>query len=146
MWNLLVWKWYDGDWTELAKDVQRELYARLFADQPVEDYLQDCVASLRAGDLDEKLTYRKSIRKPLSEYRKTTPPHVAAARKSPNSSHIIEYIITTDGPEPLNRLVHPPDRKHYEEKQIRAVAQPVLDALGLNYDDAVGNHRQLQLF
>lgn len=134
------------DWTELAKEVQRELYVRLFAGQPVEDYLHDCVASLRAGDLDEKLTYRKSIRKPLSEYRKTTPPHVAAARKSPNPSHVIEYVITTNGPEPLNRLVHPPDRKHYEEKQIRAVAQPVLDALGLNYDDAVGNHRQLQLF
>ncbi len=29
-----------GDWTELAKQVQRELYERLFSDRPVLDYLR----------------------------------------------------------------------------------------------------------
>ena len=32
-----------GDWTDLARDVQRELYARLFADQPVLEYLRCCL-------------------------------------------------------------------------------------------------------
>ena len=38
-----------GDWTELAKQVQRELYARLFCDRPVDDYLREVVAELRAA-------------------------------------------------------------------------------------------------
>ena len=38
-----------GDWTALAREVQRELYARLFADQPVRDYLREVIAQLRHG-------------------------------------------------------------------------------------------------
>ena len=69
-----------SDWTELAKEVQRELYARLFADQPVEPYLLDVVARLRAGELDDRLVYRKALRKRPEAYTTTTPPHVAVAR------------------------------------------------------------------
>ena len=69
------------DWTALAKRVQRELYARLFGDRPVEDYLRDVVARLRAGEFDDGLVYRKALRKKLEGYTATTPPHVAAARK-----------------------------------------------------------------
>jgi DNA polymerase-2 len=70
-----------GDWTELAREVQRELFARLFADASFEAYLHDVVADLRAGRLDERLVYRKSLRKAPEAYTATTPPHVAAARK-----------------------------------------------------------------
>ena len=37
------------DWTDLARRVQRELYERLFGDTPLEAWLRDTVASLRAG-------------------------------------------------------------------------------------------------
>ena len=52
------------DWTELAKDVQRELYKRLFAGEPVEGYLADITTSLRKGELDHKLVYRKGLKEP----------------------------------------------------------------------------------
>src|SRR5262249_39107225 len=71
-----------SDWTALAKQVQRELYHRLFTDQPVEVYLADIVRTLRDGALDDLLVYRKNLRKGAENYTATTPPHVAAARKS----------------------------------------------------------------
>ncbi len=40
------------DWTDLARQVQRELYERFFAGRAVEDYLSDTVEALRAGELD----------------------------------------------------------------------------------------------
>ena len=48
------------DWTALAKQVQRELYHRLFTDQSVDAYLADVVHKVRNGDLDSALVYRKN--------------------------------------------------------------------------------------
>ncbi|NJN53204.1 MAG: DNA polymerase II, partial [Gammaproteobacteria bacterium] len=70
------------DWTELAKEVQRELYRRLFTAERVDQYLADVVARLRRGELDERLVYRKGLRKEVAAYTASTPPHVVAARKS----------------------------------------------------------------
>jgi len=139
------------DWTDLAKDVQRELYARLFADQPVDDYLFRVVALVRTGELDEALVYRKGLRKDLSSYTANTPPHVAAARKLAEKSgealpRVISYLMTTAGPEPLGLLEHEIDREHYVEKQIKPVAEPVLGTLGLEFDQVIGDDRQMGLF
>ena len=134
------------DWTALAKDVQRELYARLFAGEPVDGYLADTVAALRRGDLDDKLVYRKGLRKRPAAYTASTPPHVAAARKSRLRGRVVSYLITVAGPEPLDALEHAPDREHYVDKQVRAVAEPVLAALGLDFDRVVGDDEQLSLF
>ena len=134
------------DWTELAKDVQRELYARLFAEQPVDDYLKDVVSALRRGDLDDKLIYRKGLRKRPADYTANTPPHVAAARKSGSTGRVVAYVMTTAGPEPLDALCNQPDREHYLAKQVRPVSEPVLAVLGLDFDQAVGDNRQLSLF
>ena len=134
------------DWTELAKDVQRELYARLFAGEPVDGYLADTVAALRRGELDDKLVYRKGLRKRPAAYTASTPPHVAAARKSRRPGRVVSYLITVAGPEPLDALEHAPDREHYVDKQVRAVAEPVLAALGLDFDRVVGDDEQLTLF
>ena len=134
------------DWTELAKEVQRELYARLFAEQPVAGYLEDVAVALRRGDLDDKLIYRKGLRKRPADYTANTPPHVVAARKSGSADRVVAYVMTTAGPEPLDALRNQPDREHYLDKQIRPVAEPVLAALGLDFDQAVGDDRQLPLF
>ena len=134
------------DWTELAKDVQRELYARLFAEQPVESYLEGVAAALRNGDFDDKLVYRKGLRKRPAEYTANTPPHVAAARKSGSTDRVVAYVMTTAGPEPLDALRNEPDREHYLDKQVRPVAEPVLAVLGLDFDRVVGDDRQLSLF
>jgi DNA polymerase-2 len=137
-----------SDWTALAKQVQRELYQRLFTDQPVEIYLADIVKTVRDGALDKLLVYRKSLRKGAETYTATTPPHVAAARKSrspPRGRKVIEYVMTTGGPEPLDNIQHPPDREHYVSRQIRPVAEPVLATLGLDFDTVVGDGRQGEL-
>lgn len=135
-----------SDWTALAKQVQRELYQRLFADQAVDKYLEDIVQQVRSGALDELLVYRKNLRKGAEEYTATTPPHVAAARKSNTSNgRSISYVMTTNGPEPIDNVQSPLDREHYVVKQIKPVAEPVLDTLGLNFEQVIGDVRQMSL-
>jgi len=136
-----------SDWTALAKDVQRELYQRLFADEPVDAYLTEIVRRVRDGAFDDALVYRKNLRKGAEDYTATTPPHVAAARKSTlPPGRLISYVMTTDGPEPMDNIKHPLDREHYVAKQIKPVAEPVLATLGLDFDSMIGDQRQIQMF
>ena len=135
------------DWTALAKRVQRELYQRLFTDQPVDAYLAQIVNRVRRGELDQELIYHKNLRKHTGEYTATTPPHVAAARKSSQPlGRSIRYVVTTAGAEPLDNLKHPLDREHYITKQVRPVAEPVLETLGLDFERVIGDTRQLDLY
>jgi DNA polymerase-2 len=135
------------DWTALAKQVQRELYHRLFTDQPVDAYLSEVVSKVRNGELDSALVYRKNLRKGADEYTATTPPHVAAARKSTQTQgRLISYVMTTAGAEPLDNVRHPLDREHYVLKQVKPVAEPVLEALGLDFERVIGDSRQLDLY
>ncbi len=135
------------DWTALAKQVQRELYQRLFAGRPVDAYLADVVRRLRQGELDDALVYRKNLRKDAAEYTVTTPPHVVAARKSRLPvGRMISYVITTAGPEPTDNVRNPLDREHYVMKQVKAVAEPVLETLGLDFERVIGDSRQIDLY
>jgi DNA polymerase-2 len=135
------------DWTALARQVQRELYARLFTDRPVEAYLAEIVRRLRNGELDQALVYRKNLRKAAREYTAGTPPHVAAARKSTQPhGRLISYVMTRAGAEPLDNRKHPLDREHYVDKQVRPVAEPILEALGLDFERVIGDVRQASLF
>ena len=135
------------DWTELAKETQRALYQRFFRDEPVDGLLRSLVASLRAGELDHQLVYRKGLRKAVDAYQATTPPHVAAARKSrAPAGPVVSYLMTLAGPEPLDNQTRPPDREHYVHKQVKPVVEPVLEALGLNFEQVIGDDRQLGLF
>jgi DNA polymerase II len=135
------------DWTELAKRVQRELYQRLFQQQAVDQYLAKVVAQVRQGELDDVLVYRKNLRKDPDSYTASTPPHVAAARKSSEtSSKMISYVMTSAGPEPMDNIRHPIDREHYVLKQIKPVAEPVLATLGLDFERVIGDNRQLDLY
>ena len=138
------------DWTDLAKQVQRELFRRLFSGEPVDAYLSEVVAKVRQGAMDDQLVYRKGLRKSVESYTASTPPHVAAARKLIEAGHspprVVAYLMTVSGPEPVEALVSAPDREHYVEKQVRPVAEPVLDALGLEFARVIGDDRQMGLF
>jgi DNA polymerase-2 len=136
-----------GDWTDLAREVQRELFGRLFRDEPIEHYLRDVVAGLRAGRFDSQLAYRKSLRKAPAAYLATTPPHVAAARKLQRRGRgRISYLMTVAGPEPEQRRHSGIDYEHYVQKQIRPIAEQVLALSGLDFPRVVGDDRQLLLF
>jgi DNA polymerase II len=135
------------DWTALAKQVQRELYRRLFTDQGVEAYLSEVVRQVRSGELDHTLVYRKNLRKGAEEYTATTPPHVVAARKSTQPhGRMVSYIVTTAGPEPIDNRHSPIDREHYVLKQVKPVAEPVLETLGLDFERVIGDSRQIDLY
>jgi DNA polymerase-2 len=135
------------DWTALARQVQRELYQRLFTDQPVDAYLAEVVQRVRGGQLDDALVYRKNLRKHADDYTATTPPHVVAARKSTlPEGRLISYVMTSAGPEPLDNIRHPLDREHYVLKQVKPVAEPVLETLGLDFERVIGDRRQIDLY
>jgi DNA polymerase-2 len=135
------------DWTTLAKQVQRELYRRLFTDQAVDAYLSEVVRQVRSGALDDALVYRKNLRKGTQDYTATTPPHVVAARKSTQpQGRMVSYIVTTAGPEPIDNRQSPIDREHYVLKQVKPVAEPVLETLGLNFEQVIGDSRQIDLY
>ncbi len=135
------------DWTELARQVQRTLFKQLFAGEEVTDYLRQTVAALRRGELDDWLVYRKALRKPVDSYVTHVPPHVQAVKKSgAPPPRIVSYVITTQGAELLAERQHPLDREHYLERQIRPVATPVLEVLGLEFSRVIGDDRQIALF
>ena len=146
------------DWTALAHEVQRELYRRLFAGEPVEAYLREVIDAVTAGRRDAHLVYHKTLRKDAREYR-ALPPHVVAARKrraanltadgrltSAAQREVIDYVITSEGPEPADSRAHPLDYEHYIERQIRPVAEPVLATLRRDFGEVRRNERQLELF
>lgn len=141
------------DWTELAKNIQRNLFTRLFQGEEVAEYLAQVVSDLRAGRLDDQLVYRKGLRKGVDTYVTNIPPHVQAVKKAQqhdpqfSAPRIVEYLITPQGPElvqPAGELL--PDREHYLEKQVKPVAVPVLEALGLDFAQVIGDDRQIGLF
>jgi DNA polymerase-2 len=110
-------------------------------------YLADIVRRVRSGELDDALVYRKNLRKDADDYTATTPPHVAAARKSTQSSgRLVSYVITSAGPEPVDNVEHPLDREHYVVKQVRPVAEPVLETLGLEFEQVIGDSHQFDMF
>jgi DNA polymerase-2 len=138
------------DWTELSKLFQRGLFERLFrgaARDEVIAYLREFVAGLREGGHDRHLVYRKALRKRLSDYTATTPPHVRAARMlGPRTAGLIEYVMTAAGPEPASAPSGPIDYAHYVDRQIRPVAEQVLPLLGLTFEEALGEEAQGRLF
>ena len=134
------------DWTEIAKEVQRELYRRFFAGEDVTKYLRKTVKGVRDGKFDDKLIYRKGMSKPAESYVKNLPPHVQAAKKSTSKSRVIQYVITMGGPEPTDNIQNELDREHYIEKQVKAVADPVLKTLGLEFDHVITYERSDPLF
>ena len=140
------------DWSLVARRFQRELLQLVFHDQPIEPFIRDFVAELRAGRFDDQLAYRKAIRKPLESYTKTTPPHVKAARKQAGGpGRIVTYVVTTAGPEAAGETTAPPDYDHYVTQQLRPIADALLHFVGApDFDTIAGIHRpegrQLGLF
>lgn len=134
------------DWTVLAKDFQRQLLQRVFSGESVDAFVQGFLEELREGERDGDLVYRKALRKPLAEYGKTTPPHVKAARLLPGRpGRLISYVMTTEGPQPVGHVSAPLDYDHYVEKQVRPIAESILQHVGRTFDEFLGRPDQLGL-
>jgi len=134
------------DWTDVSKKFQMDLLNLIFNDKPVDKYIRKFIKDLREGKMDDLLVYKKAIRKGVSEYTKTTPPHIKAARKlGREQPGIIEYLMTANGPEPLQKLTSSIDYEHYIEKQIKPIADSVLSFQDKSFDDFLSNHKQTSL-
>jgi len=138
------------DWPAVARRLQRGMLERLFTDREVLPFVKQLVHEVRAGALDAELVYAKRVRKgSLDRYTVTTPPHVQAARKAGRAAGpVVRYVITGAGPEPVlpgRGLPGGIDRRHYVERVLRPVAEAILQPLGHDFDEALGQPRQLPL-
>lgn len=134
------------DWTDLAKKFQYDLLDRVFHDKEVSKYIKKFVKDIKDGEYDDLLVYRKSISKGLDEYTTITPQHVKAARKLENlDGNLIEYIITEDGPEPIQNIRHRIDYEHYIKRQVKPIADSILLFFNTSFDDLMKG-KQTTLF
>jgi DNA polymerase-2 len=140
------------DWTPLARRVQLDLFRRVFSDEPFEEWLLGVARDLKAGLLDEELVYRKRLRRELDDYgrgqSRGAPPHVQAARmlddtESESVANEIEYVITTRGPEPVEKRTAPIDYAHYLEKQVAPACDVVLPFLSTSFEKIAGTQTSL---
>ncbi len=142
------------DWPGIAKRLQEGMLERLFRDEELLPFVKNMIVDVRSGELDHELVYTKRIRKgSLDRYTASSPPHVQAARKfeerqGRRARSVIHYLITEDGPEPLEGFNHARmkiDRKHYVEKVLRPVAETILCEVGSSFSEALGEPQQLDL-
>jgi DNA polymerase-2 len=135
------------DWTDLSKKFQLELLDRIFHKKEIANFVKKFVDNLRKGKYDSLLIYRKALSKELSEYVKTTPPHVKAARLLDKiEDNVIQYLMTENGPEPIQKLKSKLDYEHYIAKQIKPLADSVLCFYSVNFDDLLQGNKQKTLF
>ncbi|MNK27516.1 DNA polymerase II [compost metagenome] len=144
------------DWSLLARQFQQELYERIFQRKPYQDYVRDYVRKTLAGEFDDRLVYRKRLRRTLDDYERNVPPHVRAARLADdyNAQHgrprqyqnggWISYVITLAGPEPLEVRRAAIDYDHYITRQLQPVADAILPFVDDDFSTLIGG--QLGLF
>ncbi|KAA6179489.1 DNA polymerase II [Pseudomonas veronii] len=145
-----------SDWSPLARQFQQELYQRIFHRQPHQDYVRDYVRRTLNGELDELLIYRKRLRRQLDDYERNVPPHVRAARLADDYNDRlsrprqyqrggwISYVISVNGPEPLEVRQAPIDYDHYVTRQLQPVADAILPFVNDDFSTLVGG--QMGLF
>ncbi len=131
------------DWTPLARRFQRELLLRVFADEPWRAWMAALARSVRNGELDDELVYRKRVRRGLDEYESSAPPHIVAARKLGRNVREIRYVITTRGPEPVELPHGRLDYDHYLSRQLAPAADSVLHFLGTDFTTVAGQQTTL---
>jgi DNA polymerase-2 len=136
-----------SDWTKLAKRFQNGLYMTLFQDgqNAMEDFIRSFLSDFKSGIYNDECVYQKRLRKKASEYIKTTPPHVKAARIAGIEKGNIQYVMTVRGPIPLSSPHSDLDYQHYIEKQIKPIADSLLPIFQLSFD-SMNEGSQLSLF
>ncbi|MBV1880356.1 MAG: DNA polymerase II [Pseudomonadales bacterium] len=144
------------DWTLVAREFQRELYRRIFYEEPWKDYVTQITNEIRSGKRDEQLVYRKRLRRRLEEYQRNVPPHVRAARIADEQNALkglplkyqrggwVQYVMTLNGPEPIEYIRNPLDYELYIERQIEPIADGILQFLGTSFNALFD--RQLGMF
>lgn len=134
-----------SDWTPLARQFQEGLLSRIFHGEPYRAFVADYARSMLEGQMDALLVYRKRLRHRLDAYQVNTPPQVRAARLADaHNARLnrplqyqrggwIQYVMTQNGPEPLEARHSRMDYEHYLVKQLQPVADAILQPLGESF-------------
>ncbi|MGJ7555756.1 DNA polymerase II [Variovorax sp. RB3P1] len=134
-----------SDWTLLARQFQEGLLSRIFQGEPYKAFVTDYARATLAGTKDDLLIYRKRLRHPLDAYLVNVPPQVRAARIADaynasvgrpmqyQSGGWIQYVMTRNGPEPLETRHSRIDYEHYLSKQLQPIADAILQPMGESF-------------
>jgi len=134
-----------SDWTPLARQFQEGLLSRIFQGEPYKEFVSDYAQSTLAGEKDDLLIYRKRLRHRLDAYLVNVPPQVRAARIADEynarigrpmqyqSGGWIRYVMTRNGPEPLETRHSRIDYEHYLSKQLQPIADAILQPVGESF-------------
>jgi DNA polymerase I len=137
-----------GDWSELAQKVQSEVLERILRGQSPDKAIADVreiIGKLRKGQIPiADLTIRKTLTKPIEEYKVRTP-HVEVAKKLLKQGweltvgDKVAYIVTNrrgklfEKAEPYNRVqLKDVDVDYYLDNQIKPAAMRILELFGVN--------------
>ncbi|WP_376786533.1 DNA polymerase II [Comamonas jiangduensis] len=144
-----------SDWTLLARQFQDGLLSRVFKGEPYQQWVAEYAQATVVGQKDDLLVYRKRLRHHLDEYVKNVPPQVRAARIADaynarmqrplqyQNGGWIQYVMTTNGPEPLEAHASAIDYEHYLTKQLQPIADAILVPLGESFTGLVSPQKQL---
>lgn len=144
-----------SDWTLLARQFQEGLLSRVFKGEPYQQWVAEYVDATIAGLKDDQLIYRKRLRHHLDEYVKNVPPQVRAARIADEFNHRrnrpkqyqnggwIQYVMTRNGPEPLEVQTSSIDYEHYLSKQLQPIADAILIPLGDSFTALISPQKHL---
>ncbi|MDF1567805.1 MAG: DNA polymerase II [Spirochaetaceae bacterium] len=137
-----------SDSTMLAREFQHELFRRYFAGEDLSVWIRDVVTRLKEGEFDDKLVYRRRLSRSAKDY-KSPPPHVRAVKlldpDGKKDLRDVEYLITPEGPIPMELNPQDIDYNHYVEKQLKSLADDVLIHQGTSFDAVIAG-KQLDLF
>ncbi len=144
-----------SDWTPLARQFQEGLLSRIFHGEPYREFVTDYARSTLAGGKDDLLIYRKRLRHRLDDYVVNVPPQVRAARMADaynvsvnrpmqyQTGGWIQYVMTRNGPEPLEARQSRIDYEHYLTKQLMPIADAMLHPMGESFAALVSKQRGL---
>ncbi|MEJ6473544.1 DNA polymerase II [Pseudoalteromonas piscicida] len=130
-----------SDWTEIAKEYQQAVIRALFDAGDTVAITYQFINRIFAGEVDEKLVYRKKLGKSVELYTKNIPPQVRAAKQAIEEGLLanakkgtqIPYYLSTNGP----RFAKPGklidiDYYQYIEKQILPIYEMLPNAAHLS--------------
>ena len=146
-----------SDGTALGRRFQMELLSIVFGEASggaeagggaeVEAYCRALAASLRSGELDGELVYRRMLRRPADEYGSENPA-VRAARILGWTKHRgrISWVMTKAGAEPPQRRSGASlDYEQYVEHQLLPIATSIGDEAGWDAGPWLADRPQLEL-
>jgi DNA polymerase-2 len=144
-----------SDWTPLARQFQEGLLSRIFRGEPHQAFVAEYARSTLCGEKDDLLVYRKRLRHRIDDYQVNVPPQVRAARiadeynvkvnrpRQYENGGWIRYVMTRNGPEPLEVRRSRIDYEHYVTKQLQPIADAILQPMGESFAALTSSQKRL---